>query len=147
MEKNMYRCPIRYYSIVTVPKDFISQETVIPPGKTEMTEEEKENTFRDIENREKEKSTYATVVNSLTPYAFVLIETETGTPYWQYLDLAGSLQKIRFTDEPSYAEAEKNHLSQRRLHVPPGLYLSAKKIKNKSPLSRVLFYCRKSCIR
>ncbi|MFQ9400845.1 MAG: hypothetical protein ACLR1D_00190 [Dialister sp.] len=92
-EKNMYRCPIRYYSIVTVPKDFISQETVIPPGKTEMTEEEKENTFRDIENREKEKSTYATVVNSLTPYAFVLIETETGAPYWQYLDLAGSLQK------------------------------------------------------
>ena len=48
-EKNMYRCPIRYYSIVTVPKDFISQETVIPPGKTEMTEEEKEKTFRDIE--------------------------------------------------------------------------------------------------
>ena len=40
-EKNMYRCPIRYYSIVTVPKDFISQETVIPPGKAEMTEEEK----------------------------------------------------------------------------------------------------------
>ena len=106
-EKNMYRCPIRYYSIVTVPKDFISQETVIPPGKAEMTEEDKENTFRDIENREKEKSTYATVVNSLTPYAFVLIETETGAPYWQYLDLAGSLQKIRFTDEPSYAEAEK----------------------------------------
>ena len=106
-EKNMYRCPIRYYSIVTVPKDFISQETVIPPGKTEMTEEEKENTFRDIENREKEKATYATVVNSLTPYAFVLIETETGAPYWQYLDLAGLLQKIRFTDEPSYAEAEK----------------------------------------
>ena len=68
-EKNMYRCPIRYYSIVTVPKDFISQETVIPPGKTEITEEEKEKTFRDIENREKEKSTYATVVNSLTPYA------------------------------------------------------------------------------
>ena len=94
-EKNMYRCPIRYYSIVTVPKDFISQETVIPPGETEMTEEEKE------------KSTYATVVNSLTPYAFILIETETGAPYWQYLDLAGSLQKIRFTDEPSYAEAEK----------------------------------------
>ena len=106
-EQNIYRCPIRYYSIVTVPKDFITQDPVFPAKNTDMTDKEKEKIFCGIENREKEKSTCAAVVNSLTPYAFLLIETETGAPYWQYFDLAGSLQKIRFTDEPSYAEAEK----------------------------------------
>ena len=50
---------------------------------------------------------YATVVNSLTPYIFLLLETEEGKPYWQYMEMAGALHMFHFTDEESWVEAEK----------------------------------------
>lgn len=83
-EETTYRFPIRYYSITTVGKDFITEEQETTP-----------------------KRQWGTVVNSLTPYLFLLYETENGKPYWQYLDLAGNLDKITYTDEKSHAEVKK----------------------------------------
>ncbi len=46
-------------------------------------------------------------LSSLTPYLFLLLETEGNKPYWQYIDMAGSLSMIHFTDDESYAKAKK----------------------------------------
>ena len=107
MEEKIYRCPIRYYSIITVAKDFVSQagQNTVCGEKKEWPEAEK--AIREVQEMVAKQEVYATVVNSLTPYVFLLVETETGAPYWQYLDLAGSLGMVRFTNDPSYVEAEK----------------------------------------
>lgn len=46
-------------------------------------------------------------VSALTPYLFVLFETENGAASWQYLDLAGETKRIHFTNEESYVTCEK----------------------------------------
>lgn len=95
------RFPVRYYSIVTVPKDFIAQAA---GGDGESNSADVMTLLKQIEKRQ---TTYAAVTNSLTPYLFLLLEVENGGAYWQYIDLAGSLSMIRYTDEDSYVEAEK----------------------------------------
>ena len=93
-EKNM-ELYIRYYSITTVPKEY-TPHTALPEEKpADMGE-----FLSAVANAKSE-------VSGLTPYLFVLIETENGGAYWQYIDLAGNLALIRFTSMESYVDATK----------------------------------------
>ena len=94
--------PIRYFSIVTVPKEFTHQmgqiENAALAGGASLNHE------AIVEAISQTKSQ----LSSLTPYLFVLFEIENGGAYWTYLDLAGELSKIHFTDgEISEIKAEK----------------------------------------
>ena len=75
--------PLRYYSFTTVPKEFTPKSSL-----------------PDISSAPAE-------VSALTPYLFVLFETENGAASWQYLDLAGETKRIHFTNEESYVTCEK----------------------------------------
>ena len=95
-------CPIRYFSIVTVPKEFTHQmgqiENTALSGGAALNHDE----------IVKAISTGKSQLASLTPYLFVLFEIENGGAYWTYLDLAGELSKIHFTDgETSEIQVEK----------------------------------------
>ena len=106
MEKTTARNPIRYYSIITVAKDFISQATgPLAEGTADWKAADKE--LEKLKKLSQMHDCYATVVNSLTPYIFLLLETEEGKPYWQYMEMAGALHMFHFTDEESWVEAEK----------------------------------------
>ena len=84
--------PIRYFSIVTVPKEFTHQ---LPKIENEALRGGASLNGKDILDAiEGSKSCVA----SLTPYLFVLFEIENGGAYWTYLDMAGELSKIKFTD-------------------------------------------------
>ena len=93
--------PIRYFSIVTVPKEFSHQlpkiENEALHGSASLNGKE----LLDAMARGKSQ------VSSLTPYLFVLFEIENGGAYWTYLDLAGELSKIKFTDGENEIAAEK----------------------------------------
>ena len=93
-EKNM-ELYIRYYSITTVPKEY-TPHTALPEEKPADTGD----FLSALANAKSE-------VSGLTPYLFVLIETENGGAYWQYIDLAGNLSLIRFTSLESYVDATK----------------------------------------
>lgn len=104
--EQILKYPIRYYSIITVAKDFISQANgPVAEGGAGWEAADKE--LEKLKELSEKHDLYATVVNSLTPYLFLLMETEGGRPYWQYMDMAGSLHLFCFTDEESYVEAEK----------------------------------------
>lgn len=106
MEKTTERYPIRYYSIITVAKDFISQANgPLAEGAADWKAVDKE--LEKLKKLSEKHDCYATVVNSLTPYIFLLLETEEGKPYWQYMEMAGALHMFNFTDEESWVEAEK----------------------------------------
>ena len=106
MEKTTERYPIRYYSIITVAKDFISQANgPLAEGAADWKAADKE--LEKLKKLSVKHDCYATVVNSLTPYIFLLLETEEGKPYWQYMEMAGALHMFHFTDEESWVEAEK----------------------------------------
>ena len=74
--------PIRYFSIVTVPKEFTHQmgqiENTALSGGASLNHDE----------IVKAISTGKSQLSSLTPYLFVLFEIENGGAYWTYLDLA-----------------------------------------------------------
>ena len=94
--------PVRYFSIVTVPKEFTCQmgqiENAALAGGASL------NHGAIVEAISKTKSQ----LSSLTPYLFVLFEIENGGAYWTYLDLAGELSKIHFISrEPGEIQAEK----------------------------------------
>ena len=91
MEKTTERYPIRYYSTV-------SYTHLTLPADKELEK---------LKKLSEKHNCYATVVNSLTPYIFLLLETEEGKPYWQYMEMAGALHMFHFTDEESWVEAEK----------------------------------------
>ena len=80
--------PVRYFSIVTVPKEFTHQmsqiENTALSGGASLNHDE----------IVKAISTGKSQLSSLTPYLFVLFEIENGGAYWTYLDLAGELSKI-----------------------------------------------------
>lgn len=106
MEKTTERYPIRYYSMITVAKDFISQANEsLAEGTADWKAADKE--LEKLKKLSEKHNCYATVVNSLTPYIFLLLETEEGKPYWQYMEMAGALHMFHFTDEESWVEAEK----------------------------------------
>lgn len=106
MEKTTECYPIRYYSIITVAKDFISQANgPLAEGAADWKAADKE--LEKLKKLSEKHDCYATVVNSLTPYIFLLLETEEGKPYWQYMEMAGALHMFHFTDEESWVEAEK----------------------------------------
>lgn len=94
--------PVRYFSIVTVPKEFTHQmgqiENTALSGGASLNHDE----------IVKAISTGKSQLSSLTPYLFVLFEIENGGAYWTYLDLAGELSKIHFISrEPGEIQAEK----------------------------------------
>ncbi len=93
--------PIRYFSIVTVPKEFAHTlpkiENEALNGSASLNGEEILKTWGEGKSQ----------VTSLTPYLFVLFEIENGGAYWTYLDLAGELSKIKFTDGENEIAAEK----------------------------------------
>lgn len=106
MTPKRLKLPVRYFSIIPVAKDFVSNVQ----GQEKMDDRENESILGEIRKTQRMISSSvisAGVVNSLSPYLFVLIETETGGAYWQYLDLAGSLSMLAFTDEKSYVLADK----------------------------------------
>ena len=89
MEKTTERYPIRYYSMITVAKDFISQANgSLAEGTADWKAADKE--LEKLKKLSEKHNCYATVVNSLTPYIFLLLETEEGKPYWQYMEMAGT---------------------------------------------------------
>lgn len=79
--------PVRYFSIVTVPKEFTHQmgqiENTALSGGASLNHDE----------IVKAISTGKSQLSSLTPYLFVLFEIENGGAYWTYLDLAGELSR------------------------------------------------------
>ena len=81
--------PLRYYSFTTVPKEFTPKSSLPDGGSIELGE------------------ILADISSALTPYLFVLFETENGAASWQYLDLAGETKRIHFTNEESYVTCEK----------------------------------------
>lgn len=94
--------PVRYFSIVTVPKEFVHQLPQIE-GKT-LESGSSLNGEAIVNAIQQGKSQ----VSSLTPYLFVLFEVENGGAYWTYMDMAGELSKIRFIDgNDNYVAAEK----------------------------------------
>lgn len=106
LEKTKRHCPIRYYSMITVAKDFISQANgPLAEGTADWKAADKE--LEKLKKLSEKHDCYATVVNSLTPYIFLLLETEEGKPYWKYMEMAGALHMFHFTDEESWVEAEK----------------------------------------
>lgn len=106
LEKTKRHCPIRYYSMITVAKDFISQANgPLAEGAADWKAADKE--LEKLKKISEKHDCYATMVNSLTPYIFLLLETEEGNPYWQYMEMAGALHIFHFTDEESRVEAEK----------------------------------------
>ena len=107
LEKTKRPCPIRYYSMITVAKDFISQANgFLAEGTADWKAADKE--LEKLKKLSEKHDCYATVVNSLTPYIFLLLETEEGKPYWQYMEMAGALHMFHFTDVASWVEAEKS---------------------------------------
>ena len=94
--------PVRYFSIVTVPKEFVHQIPQIE-GAT-LTNGASLNGKDMLEIMGQGTSQ----VSSLTPYLFLLFEVENGGAYWTYMDMAGELSKIRFIDgNENYVAAEK----------------------------------------
>ena len=94
--------PVRYFSIVTVPKEFVHQMPQLESGVL------KEGTSLNGEAVQKAILEGKSQVSSLSPYLFVLFEVENGAAYWTYMDMAGELSKFRFIDgNESYVVAEK----------------------------------------
>ena len=94
--------PVRYFSIVTVPKEFVHQ---MPQLENVAL---KEGSSLNREALQKAILEGKSQVSSLTPYLFVLFEVENGGAYWTYMDMAGELSKIRFIDgDDTYVAAEK----------------------------------------
>ena len=87
--------PIRYVSITTVPKEY-TPHPVLP-----------ENREVDMGALFSAMASAKSQVSSLSPYLFVLFETEKGGAFWQYLDMAGELSRIHFTSTASYVNATK----------------------------------------
>lgn len=73
--------PLRYYSFTTVPKEFTPKSSLPDGGSIELGE-----ILAGISSAPAE-------VSALTPYLFVLFETENGAASWQYLDLAGETKE------------------------------------------------------
>ena len=106
MEKPTERYPIRYYIIINVAKYIISYEIcTLAEFAADCKASDKE--LEKLKKISEKHDCYATMVNSLTPYIFLLLETEEGKPYWQYMEMAGALHMFHFTDEESWVEAEK----------------------------------------
>ena len=106
LEKTKRHCPIRYYSMITVAKDFISQANgSLAEGTADWKAADKE--LEKLKKLSEKHDCYATVMNSLTPYILLLLETEEGNPYWHYMEMSGTLHMFHFTDEESWVEAEK----------------------------------------
>ena len=94
--------PVRYFSIVTVPKEFVHQmpqlESVALQDGASLNGEAVRKAILEGKSQ----------VSSLTPYLFVLFEVENGGAYWTYMDMAGELSKIRFIDgTDNFVAAEK----------------------------------------
>ena len=94
--------PVRYFSIVTVPKEFVHQmprlESAALQDGASLNGEAVQKAILEGKSQ----------VFSLTPYLFVLFEVENGGAYWTYMDMAGELSKIRFIDgTDNYVAAEK----------------------------------------
>lgn len=87
--------PIRYVSITTVPKEY-TPHPVLP-----------ENQEVDMGTLLSAISSAKSQVSALSPYLFVLFETEKGGAFWQYLDMAGELSRIHFISSSSYVNATK----------------------------------------
>ncbi len=101
-EKKINAYPVRYFSIVTVPKEFVHQ---LPKIEGETLESGNSLNGEAILHAIQQGKSQ---VSSLTPYLFVLFEVENGGAYWTYMDMAGELSKIRFIDgNESYVAAEK----------------------------------------
>ncbi len=91
----IFDLPIRYYSIVPLAKEFQSRVD-LPDGEAiELSTV--------LSSLTEAKQT----LSGVTPYLFLLLETESAGAYWQYLDLAGELSKIHYTDEASHAICDK----------------------------------------
>jgi len=92
--------------MITVAKDFISQANgSLAEGAADWKAADKE--LEKLKKLSEKHDCYATMVNSFTPYIFLLLETEEGKPYWQYMEMAGALHMFHFTDEESWVEVEK----------------------------------------
>ena len=93
---------VRYFSIVTVPKEFVHQMPKIEGATLQSGEALNGEAIRDAICQGTSQ------VSSLTPYLFVLFEVENQRAYWTYMDMAGELSKIQFIDgKDSYVAAQK----------------------------------------
>lgn len=93
---------VRYFSIVTVPKEFVHQMPQIEGAALAS------GASLNGEAIQKAISQGTSQVSSLTPYLFVLFEVENQRAYWTYMDMAGELSKIQFIDgKESYVAAQK----------------------------------------
>ncbi|WP_299145035.1 hypothetical protein [uncultured Dialister sp.] len=86
--------PIRYYSITTVPKEY-TPHPVLSDKEVDMGA-----LLSAMASAKSE-------VSALSPYLFVLFETEKGGAFWQYLDMAGELSRIHFVSTDSYVNCTK----------------------------------------
>ena len=87
--------PIHYYSFTTVPREYTPRPDL------------PEDASPDIGEFLSAMASAKSEVSSLTPYLFVLLETEDSRPFWQYMDMAGELGRIRFSSTASYANVTK----------------------------------------
>lgn len=94
--------PVRYFSIVTVPKEFVHQ---LPKMEGAALQQGASLNGKELIEAISQSTSQ---VSSLTPYLFVLYEVENGGAYWTYMDMAGELSKIQFIDgNNSYVAAQK----------------------------------------
>lgn len=92
---NLFLFPIRYYSFTPVAREYQNKPALPDSGSLELSQ-----VLCGLADAKSE-------ISALTPYLFVLFETENGRPCWQYIDLAGNLSLLRFTDEADTVLCEK----------------------------------------
>lgn len=92
---NLFLFPIRYYSFTPVAREYQNKPALPDSGSLELSQ-----VLCGLADAKAE-------ISALTPYFFVLFETENERPCWQYIDLAGNLSLLRFTDEADTVLCEK----------------------------------------
>ena len=94
-QETTYDFPLRYFSVTTVAKEFTPKPDLPDGGAI------------DIGVLLSAMSEAKSEVSALTPYLFLLFETEEKKPCWQYLDMAGRLSHLHYCDEASHVEVKK----------------------------------------
>ena len=94
---NLFLFPIRYYSFTPVAREYQNKPALPDSGARQ----------NNLKNLDADMADAKAEISALTPYLFVLFETENERPCWQYIDLAGNLSLLRFTDEADTVLCEK----------------------------------------
>lgn len=121
--------PLRYYSFTTVPKEFTPKSSLPDGGFIELGE-----ILAGISSAPAE-------VSALTPYLFVLFETENGAASWQYLDLAGRNKKNTFHKRRKLRHMRKSNIRKWSLHVQTGRSLPETIKKMNIKTAEIIYFC------